>query len=144
MWLPSRVCWDQVASTVSTECPSSSGTAFPVWPENLPDPTLFLGIRPSHQSIARDENHYNQRHQNMSWTSHFNLRHIRQHCPPLPGHVTETTQWNMDGVLHTCGLVHKTLQHRILHTLSPLAGQMERFPRMQRRAKLHDGRSLGH
>ena len=29
MWLPSRVCWDQVASTVSTKCPSSSGTAFP-------------------------------------------------------------------------------------------------------------------
>ena len=25
----SGVCWDQVASTVSTECPSSSGTAFP-------------------------------------------------------------------------------------------------------------------
>ena len=27
MWLPSGVCWDQVASTVSTKCPSSSGTA---------------------------------------------------------------------------------------------------------------------
>ena len=26
---------------------------FPVWPENLPEPTLFLGIRPSHQSTAR-------------------------------------------------------------------------------------------
>ena len=26
---------------------------FPVWPENLLDPTLFLGIRPSHQSTAR-------------------------------------------------------------------------------------------
>ena len=26
---------------------------FPVWPENLPDPTLFLGIRPSHQSTTR-------------------------------------------------------------------------------------------
>ena len=26
---------------------------FPVWPKNLPDPTLFLGIRPSHQSTAR-------------------------------------------------------------------------------------------
>ena len=26
---------------------------FPVWPENLPDPTLLLGIRPSHQSTAR-------------------------------------------------------------------------------------------
>ncbi|XP_053063145.1 uncharacterized protein LOC128312595 [Acinonyx jubatus] len=25
---------------------------FPVWPENLPDPTLLLGIRPSHQSTA--------------------------------------------------------------------------------------------
>ena len=25
----------------------------PVWPENLPDPTLLLGIRPSHQSTAR-------------------------------------------------------------------------------------------
>ena len=29
MWPPSRVCWNQVASTVSTKCPSSSGTAFP-------------------------------------------------------------------------------------------------------------------
>ena len=29
MWLPSGVCWDEVASTVSTKCPSSSGTAFP-------------------------------------------------------------------------------------------------------------------
>ena len=28
MWLFSVVCWDQVASTVSTKCPSSSGTAF--------------------------------------------------------------------------------------------------------------------
>ncbi|VFV31553.1 Hypothetical predicted protein, partial [Lynx pardinus] len=26
---------------------------FPVWPENLPDPTLLLGIRPSHQSTTR-------------------------------------------------------------------------------------------
>ena len=26
---------------------------FPVWPENLPDPTLFLGIHPSYQSTAR-------------------------------------------------------------------------------------------
>ncbi|XP_044904567.1 uncharacterized protein LOC123382742 [Felis catus] len=29
MWLFSRVCRDQVASTVTTECPSGSGTAFP-------------------------------------------------------------------------------------------------------------------
>ena len=28
---------------------------FPVWPENLPNPTLFLGIRPSRQSTARYE-----------------------------------------------------------------------------------------
>ena len=26
---------------------------FPVWPENLPDPTLLLGILPSHQSTTR-------------------------------------------------------------------------------------------
>ena len=26
---------------------------FPMWPEILPDPTLFLGIRPSHQSTTR-------------------------------------------------------------------------------------------
>ena len=26
---------------------------FPVWPEILPDPTLFLGIHLSHQSTAR-------------------------------------------------------------------------------------------
>ena len=26
---------------------------FPVWPENLPDPILFLGIRLSHQSTTR-------------------------------------------------------------------------------------------
>ena len=29
------------------------GRLFPVWPENLPDPTLFLGIHLSHQSTAR-------------------------------------------------------------------------------------------
>ena len=29
MWPFSGVCWDQVASTVSTKCPSSSGTIFP-------------------------------------------------------------------------------------------------------------------
>ena len=29
MWPFSGVCWDQVASTVSTKCPFSSGTAFP-------------------------------------------------------------------------------------------------------------------
>ena len=30
--------------TASIKYPSSSGTTFPMWPENLPDPTLFLGI----------------------------------------------------------------------------------------------------
>ena len=39
--------------TASTKCPSSSGTASPVWPENLPDPTLLLEIHPSHQSTSR-------------------------------------------------------------------------------------------
>ena len=29
MWPPSGIFWDQVASTVSTKCPSSSGTTFP-------------------------------------------------------------------------------------------------------------------
>ena len=53
MWPFSGVCWDQVASTVSTKCISTSGTTFPMCPENLQDPTLLLGIRPSHQSTTR-------------------------------------------------------------------------------------------
>ena len=39
--------------TASAKCPSSSGTASPMWLEKLPDPTLLLGIHPSHQSTAR-------------------------------------------------------------------------------------------
>ena len=52
MWPPSGVCWDQVASAVSPNVLPAVEPLLPVWPENLPDPTLFLGIHPSHQSTA--------------------------------------------------------------------------------------------
>ncbi|XP_053073804.1 dipeptidyl aminopeptidase-like protein 6 isoform X2 [Acinonyx jubatus] len=54
MWPPSGVCWDQVASQPLPNILPAVEPLFPVWPKNLPDPTLFLGIRPSHQSTARD------------------------------------------------------------------------------------------
>ena len=38
MWPFSGVCWDQVASIVSTKCPSSSGTAFPCVAQAPPRP----------------------------------------------------------------------------------------------------------
>ena len=46
MWLPSGVCWDQVASTVSTKCPSSSGTAFPCVAREPPGPHSVPGDSP--------------------------------------------------------------------------------------------------
>ena len=35
------------------QCPSSSGTTFPMWTTNFLDPTLFLGIHISHQTVTR-------------------------------------------------------------------------------------------
>ena len=46
MWPPSGVCWDQVASTVSTKCPSSSGTAFPRVAREPPGPLSVPGDSP--------------------------------------------------------------------------------------------------
>ncbi|XP_060467300.2 uncharacterized protein LOC132664511 [Panthera onca] len=53
MWPFSGVCWAQVASQSLPNVLPAVEPLFPVWPENLPDPTLLLGIRPSHQSTAR-------------------------------------------------------------------------------------------
>ena len=39
--------------TAYTKCTSSSGTTSPGMAQELPDPTLLLGICPSHQSTAR-------------------------------------------------------------------------------------------
>ena len=46
MWPPSGVCWDEVASTVSTKCPSSSGTAFPCVAREPPGPHSVPGDSP--------------------------------------------------------------------------------------------------
>ena len=46
MWPPSGVCWDQVASTVSTKGPSSSGTAFPRVAQEPPGPHSVHGDSP--------------------------------------------------------------------------------------------------
>ena len=46
MWPFSGVCWDQVASTVSTKCPSSSGTAFPQVAREPPRPHSVSGDSP--------------------------------------------------------------------------------------------------
>ena len=46
MWPFSGVCWDQVASTVSTTCPSSSGTAFPRVAREPPRPHSVPGDSP--------------------------------------------------------------------------------------------------
>ena len=54
MWLPSRVCWDQEASTVSTKCPSSSGTAFPCEAQETPGPHSVPGdlpFPPAHHQV---------------------------------------------------------------------------------------------
>ena len=44
---------DQVATQLLPNILPAVELLLPVWPENLPDPTLFLGIHPSHQSTAR-------------------------------------------------------------------------------------------
>ena len=46
MWMFSGVCWDQVASTVFTKCPSSSGTAFPREAREPPGPHPLPGGSP--------------------------------------------------------------------------------------------------
>ena len=46
MWPPSGVCWDEVASTVSTKYPSSSGTAFPRVARDSPGPHSVPGDSP--------------------------------------------------------------------------------------------------
>ena len=46
MWPFSGVCWDQVASTVSTKCPSSSGTSFPRVDREPPGPHSVPGDSP--------------------------------------------------------------------------------------------------
>ena len=46
MWLFSGVSWDQVASTASTKCPSSSGTTFPCVAEEPPGPQSAPGDSP--------------------------------------------------------------------------------------------------
>ena len=46
MWPFSGVCWDQVASIVSTKCPSSSGTAFPCVAREHPRPQSVPGDSP--------------------------------------------------------------------------------------------------
>ena len=46
MWPFSRVCWDQVASTVSTKCPFSSGTSFPHVAREPPGPHSVPGSFP--------------------------------------------------------------------------------------------------
>ena len=46
MWPFSGVCWDQVASTVSTKCPSSSGTTFPHVAQEPPGPHFGPGDLP--------------------------------------------------------------------------------------------------
>ena len=45
-WPFSGVCWDQVASTVCTKCPSSSGTAFPRVAGEPPGPHSAPGDSP--------------------------------------------------------------------------------------------------
>ena len=53
MWPFSGVCWAQVASQPLPNVLPAVEPLLPAWPVNLPDPTLFLGIRCSHQSTSR-------------------------------------------------------------------------------------------
>ena len=55
MWPPSGFCWDQVASTISTKCPSSSGTAFPRVAREPPGPHSVPGdppFPPEHPKVS--------------------------------------------------------------------------------------------
>lgn len=57
--------------------------------------------------------------------------------------MIEPGQWNMDRMAHTAlAVLIKTLQHRVTHTVSPLAGQRGKTPRKQRRAEPVDQRCL--
>ena len=54
MWPYSAVCWVQEASTVSTKCPSSSGTAFPRVAGAPPEPHSVpgdLSFPPEHRQV---------------------------------------------------------------------------------------------
>ena len=53
MWLFSGVCQDQMASQPLPNVLPAVELLFPMWPENLPDPTVLLGIPPSYQRAAR-------------------------------------------------------------------------------------------
>ena len=46
------VCWDQVATQPLTNVLLAVGLLLLMWPKDLSDPTLPLGIHPSHQSTA--------------------------------------------------------------------------------------------
>ena len=55
MWSFSGIYWDQVASTVSTKCPSSSGTAFPCVAREHPGPHSVPGdsaFPPEHCQVS--------------------------------------------------------------------------------------------
>ena len=55
MWPFSGVCWDQVASTVSTKCPSCSGTAFPRVAQEPPGSQSVPGdspFPPEHSQVS--------------------------------------------------------------------------------------------
>ena len=55
MWPPSGFCWDQVASTISTKCPSSSGTTFPRVAQEPPGPHSVSGdspLPPEHHQVS--------------------------------------------------------------------------------------------
>ena len=56
IWPFSGVFWDQVASKVSTKCPSSSGTAFPPVAREPPGPHSAPGdspFPPEHRQVGR-------------------------------------------------------------------------------------------
>ena len=53
MLLFSGVCWDHVASQPLPNVLPAVEPLILVWTKNLLDPTLLLGIRPSHQSTSR-------------------------------------------------------------------------------------------
>ena len=55
MWPFSGVCWDQVASTVSTKCSASSGTPFPWVAREPPGPNSVPGdspFPPEHRQVS--------------------------------------------------------------------------------------------
>ena len=53
MWVFFGVCWDQVTTQLLPNVLTALELLLPMWPKDLPDPTLLLGIHPSHQNTAR-------------------------------------------------------------------------------------------